>query len=175
MRIRNLSPLLVLVALLTLAPAAEAVEHRLGIGAHFWKTVDDIADDIGDDSFANIEDDGFALVISYQRIPRGIFRLELDLEIYDEGFGGTDDTAFAPIAFVLVGHGLYAGVGAGITFSDGFDGNASDPFYVARVGWEFDVLPKLTLDINANYRSGAFDELDQFETDAITLGAILRF
>ena len=152
-----------------------AAESRLGLGVHFWRTVDRLADDIGDDNVANIEDDGYGFVLSYQRIPRGIFRWELDLEIYADGYGGSDETAVSPIAFLLVGHGLYAGVGIGTTFSDGLSDNVSDPFYAARLGWELDLLPSLSLDINANYRAGAFNELDDFDSDAITLGAMIRF
>lgn len=160
---------------LTTTPA-EAAENRWGIGAHFWKTVDDLAGDVGDDSFANIEDDGFAFVLSYQRVPRGLFRFELDLEVYGEGFGGSEDTAISPIAFILFGgEGLYAGAGVGLTFSDGFIDNVSDPYFVGRIGWDFALLPALSLDVNANYRSGAFSDLGTFDTDAVTLGAILRF
>ena len=37
------------------------------------------------------------------------------------------------------------------------------------------LLPRLRLDINANYRADAFSALDQADTDAITLGASVRF
>lgn len=168
--------LLVLLAVLCTAGTAEAAENRWGLGVHFWKTVDDLADDIGDDSFANIEDDGFAFVVSYQRVPRGLFRFEIDVEVFSEGFGGSEDTAISPIGFILFGgDGLYVGAGVGLTFSGDFIDNVSDPYFVGRIGWDLGLLPSLSLDINANYRSGAFSELDEFDTDAVTLGAILRF
>lgn len=168
--------LLILLGCWTLTPGeAEAAEHRFGLGVQFFKTIDDIADDFGDDSFADIEDDGYALVASYQRIPRGLFRLEIDVEYYESGFGGSGEEAITPLAFVLLGRSLYIGVGVGVTFASDLDDDVSDPFYAARLGYELDILPGLSLDINANYRSGAFSDLDEFDTDAATLGAIVRF
>ena len=158
-------------ALVALAPAASAAEHRLGIGAHFWKTVDDLVDD----TFSDIEDDGLAYVLSYQYIPRGLLRLEIDLEYYDDGFGGSPEGAISPLAYVLIGRSLYGGVGVGVTFSDGLDDDVSDPYFAARLGYELHLLPGLSVDINANYRADAFNDLDQADTDAITLGALLRF
>ena len=174
---RILVPTLVLLGVLWMTPGtAEAAENRFGLGVHFWKTVDDLVDDIGDDSFADIEDDGFAVVLSYQRVPRGLFRFELDVEIYGEGYGGSDDTAVTPLAYILFGgDGLYVGAGVGVTFSDGLDGSVSDPFFAGRIGWDFALLPSLSLDINANYRTGSFSEIDSFDSDAVTLGAMVRF
>lgn len=168
--------LLAAFAFCCLAPAqVEAAEHRFGIGLQFFKTVDDIADDIGDDSFANIEDDGYAFVLSYQRIPRGLFRWEIDVEYYESGFGGSGEDSITPLALILFGRSLYAGVGAGVTFASDLEDDVSDPFFVARIGYQLDILPMVSLDINANYRNGAFEDLGDFDTDAATLGAILRF
>lgn len=182
--IRTLAPrpLVLRVALLAVAAwsvglvlhpaAAHAGEHRLGVGAHFWKTVDDLADD----GFSDIEDEGYAWVFSYQYLPGGLLRFEVDVEYYDEGFGGSADAAFSPIGFVLIGGDtLYAGVGLGVTFSDGLEDDVSDPFYAARIGLDFALLPGLSVDVNANYRANAFSDLDEADTDAVTLGAVLRF
>jgi hypothetical protein len=168
---RPLFLLAALLGLLLLPASADAGEHRLGLGAHFWKTVDDLADDFGDD----VEEDGFAYVLSYQYLPAGLFRFEIDLEVADEGYGGAADTAYSPVVFVLVGRSLYGGVGVGVTFSDTFEDDVSDPFYAARVGYEFTLLPGVHLDLNANYRADAWSELDQADTDAVTLGALVRF
>lgn len=162
------SLLIALVA--TLASPAVAADHSLGLGAHFWKTVDDLADD----GFGDIEDEGFAYLVSYQYIPRGIFRFEIDLEYSDDGFGGYADETLSPIGMILVGSGLYVGAGIGVTLADGID-DVSDPFYVGRIGWELAILGTLSVDIHANYRAGAFDELEDASTDAITLGAVARF
>jgi len=164
---------LVLFGLQTLP--ALAADHSLGVGAQFFRTVDSFTDDIFDDSFNDVEDDGYALVLSYQYVPKGLLRFELDLEYYEDGFGGAGETAFTPIGYVLLGRSWYVGVGLGVTYSDGLADDVSDPFYAARIGWRFDLLPKISLDLNANYRADAFNDLDQADTDAITLGAILRF
>lgn len=157
------------------AQPADAAENRFGLGVHFFKTVDDLVDDAGDDSTANIEEDGYAIVVSYQRIPRGLFRFEIDVEYYESGFGGSGEDAITPLAFILFGRSLYAGVGVGITYASDLQDNISDPFFAGRLGYELGILPGLSVDINANYRVGAFNDLDELDTDAMTLGAILRF
>ena len=157
------------------AEPATAAENRFGLGVQFFKTIDDLVDDAGDDSTANIEEDGYAIVASYQRIPRGLFRFEIDVEYYESGFGGSGESSLTPLAFILVGRSLYAGVGIGVTYASDLQDNVSDPFYAGRLGYELDILPGLSVDFNANYRVGAFNDLDQLDTDALTLGAILRF
>jgi hypothetical protein len=164
---------LVLSGLLTLPGLA--ADHSLGVGAHFFRTVDSFAEDIFDGSFTDVEEEGFALILSYQYVPQGLLRFEFDLEYYEDGFGGAGETAISPVGYVLFGRNLYAGVGAGVTYSDGFSNDVSDPFYAARIGLQFALLPKVNVDLNANYRTDAFSNLDQPATDAITLGIILRF
>lgn len=160
------------VAALALPALAAAGEHRLGFGYHYWTTLDDIEIDDLDE----VDDNGQAAVVSYQYLPGGLIKFEVDVEYFDEGFGGSTDTAYTPQVFVLLGGNIYGGVGVGATKSDGFaDGDDwSDLFYAARVGVEILLLPRIHLDINANYRTGAFDELDEAETDALTLGAAVR-
>lgn len=155
---------------LAMPSLAAAGEHRIGFGYHYWQTVDDLGD-LGD-----IEDDGFANVLSYQYLPGGFLRFEVDLEYFDDGFAGSSKTAYSPQFFVLVGRFLYAGVGVGITQSDGFasGGDWSDPWFAARAGVDLLLFPKLHLDINANYRADAFEDLDRAKSDALTIGASLR-
>ena len=112
--------------------------------------------------------------LTYQYAPEGWFRFELDLEYYEAGFGGSTDAAVSPLAFLLLELGLYAGVGVGVTVSDGLDDNVSDPFYAARLGYDFAPLPNVHIDLNANYRADAFSALEDADTDALTLGASLR-
>ena len=107
-------------------------------------------------------------------VPAGVVKLELDLEYFEAGFGGSTSEAFAPAAYVLVEWGLYGGVGVGVTISDTLDDNVSDPFYAARLGWDFQVLPRLHVDVHANYRANTFAELEDYDSDSITLGAALR-
>jgi hypothetical protein len=170
---RSMVRLAVSLALAALVPAAAtAGEHRLGFGYHYWQTLDDIELD----ELSEIDDEGSSIVASYQYLPGGLIRLEADLEYFEEGFGGALDEAYAPQLFVLFGRNFYGGVGVGVTKSDGFaDGDEwSDPWYAGRVGLELLLLPRVHLDINANYRADAFKELEEAETDALTLGASLR-
>jgi hypothetical protein len=150
------------------APAA-AAEHRFGLGGHYWRAIDDL-----DASDLDIDEDGIAPYFTYQFVPAGIFKLELDLEYHADGFGGGTDTAYSPVGFVLVEFGLYAGLGIGVTVSDSLPDNVSDPFYAARLGWDFQVLPRLHVDLNANYRGNTFSALEDYDSDTITLGAALR-
>lgn len=163
-----------LLAAMSIPGTAMAGEHRLGVGAHFWRTVDDFADDILNDPFDDIEEDGFAWIVSYQYVPKGLFRIELDVEYYDGGFGGSPDASYSPIGFLLFGGNIYAGVGVGFTVSSGLEDDVSDPFYAARVGWEIDLLPGISVDLNANYRADTFANLDRASSDTVTLGAIVR-
>jgi len=148
------------------AAAAHAAGHSLGLGVHYWRAVDDL-----DGSF---DRSGAAGMFSYQYIPAGLFKLEVDLEYFPKGFGGADDTAWSPQVYVLLGNRLYAGVGAGVIYSQGFDDELSDVFYAARIGTDFALLPRTHLDINANYRFKDWNQIDQADTDTITLGAVLR-
>ena len=150
--------------------AAEAGEHLLGGGIHYWRTIDELAD-----TGLEIEDDGQAWVLSYQYRPAGLFSFEIDAEYFEKGFGGADDTAISPQAYLVFGHGWYAALGGGIIYSSAFEDEYSDPFYAAKIGWDLTLLPRVHVDINANYRFDAWSELENADTDTITLGALLRF
>lgn len=167
---------LLLGALLILpTTASHAGEHSLGLGVEFWRTVDGFPDS---GTFDDIEDDGQSFLISYQYKPAGLIRFELDLEIFDDGFAGSSETAVAPQAFVLVGAGgLYGGVGIGVTISDGLEDDVSDPFYMGRLGFQFSLLGAIKLDLHATYRFDAFEELEgiDFDSDTYTFGAAVRF
>lgn len=158
-------------ACLVRAPGALAADgmgvHRLGVGANYWKTIDDI-------ELSDVDEDGFSWLASYQYAPVGLFKFEADLEYFPD-LGGESETVWAPQAFVLVGGTIYAGAGAGIYYSDGDWGD--EPFYMLRAGLDFPVLPFLHLDVNANYRFNDWDTLSgsDLNTDTIRLGAALRF
>lgn len=166
------SMLLLSTCLMTVATfwsPAEA-EVTLGGGVHYWTALDDIeVDDV------NIDESGSSFIGSLQWVPGGPISFEVDIEYFDEGFGGANAGAVAPQAFVLVGGGLYGGLGIGVTYNDELQGdNWSDPFYTARVGVDIVVLPKIHLDIHGNYIFNAFSDIDGANEDSITLGAIAR-
>jgi hypothetical protein len=163
---------LALLAAATFATAAEAEsEHRFGFGVHYWQTVDEIADDLPD---VDIDEDGLTGVVSYQYVA-GLMRFELAAEYFEAGFQGAEDWAVAPQAYVLVGRGFYAGVGVGVTYADFREGSWSDPYFIGKAGIDLLLLPKIHLDINADYRFAEWEEFDEYDTDTITLGATVRF
>ncbi len=149
---------------------ATAGEHRIGAGLHYWQSIDQISDDFPD---VGIADDGLSQVVSYQYLA-GFIRFEAAAEYFSDGFQGSTDWAVAPQVYILAGRGIYGGVGVGATYSDaGFNG-WSEPFFIGRAGFDFLILPKLHLDIHADYRFVDWEELENYDSDTITLGATLR-
>jgi hypothetical protein len=142
--------------------------HRLGIGAQYWTTVDSIDTE-------NINEDGFSGIVSYQLIPTSMLKLEFDLEVAPDGIILPDKTAWAPEAYLIIGRGLYAGLGIGIWYAD--DKFMEEPFYALRAGVDLEILPSVYLDINGNYRfnNWNYEEIkEDIDGDTITLGAIVR-
>ena len=150
---------------------AMAGEHRIGGGAHYWRTIDDL-----EQSDFEIDEDGVAYLASYQYVAASMLKLEVDLEIFPDGFGGTNEVVYAPQVLALIGAGIYGGIGIGMFYVD--DEFADDPFYSLRVGIDLELLPSVRLDINANYRFSEFESIEtvdeDIDTDNVTIGAMLR-
>jgi hypothetical protein len=47
--------------------------------------------------------------------------------------------------------------------------------YIARLGVDMPILPRLRLDISADQRSADIDGLTEADEDSITFAAVLRF
>ncbi len=155
--------------LVFLAHASQAQpENRLGLAVHYWKTIDKIEVD-------NIDENGVAWIITYQRVSGSLITLEADLEFLPRGYAASEHRVTAPQVYAIAGRGVYGGLGLGIYYSDG--DFADKPFFALRAGVNFEIMPALYLDINANYR---FDEWDlgqvqeNIDTDTMTLGAAVR-
>jgi hypothetical protein len=157
-------------AWLAAVPGAQAGTHKLGVGANYWKTISNL----DSTDITNINEDGLSWLASYQYVPAGIFKLELDVEYYPS-LAVDGNTFWSPEAFVLIGGTLYGGVGIGTYYSDGIFNKT--PFYMLRAGLDFAILPFLSLDINANYRFDDWSSFstDDLDTDTIRLGAAVRF
>ena len=144
---------------------AEGSGVRFGAGANYWVALDDI--DVKD-----VDDSGFSYLLSLQY--RGEWAgIGLDAEMLPDRFG---EDSYAGQAYLLLGKTLYAGAGVGLNYTDGKF--ADDPFFSLRAGLDLELLPRLHLDIYANYR---FNDKAQFEdsetdidTDTVFLGAALR-
>lgn len=155
-----------------LSPAG-AAEHYVGGGVRFFRTLDDIEiDDLG-----KIDTDGSSVVLSYLADPAGLFKVEFDLEYFGDGYGEQTGAIVSPQLLVLVGGKLYGGVGAGVNYVDDnlIGADTSDVFYIGRLGLLLTLLPRLHLDLNANYQSDVFDKiLDGPTSNSVTLGAMVR-
>lgn len=149
--------------------AADAASHHLGVGLHYWTALDDL-----DDQGFDLEEEGTSALLSWLIDPAGLLKFDVDLEYFGDGFGGANGAVWAPQAYVLVGGSLYGGVGVGVSYSDDFEDEFSDPYWLARVGLDLTVLPRVSLDLNANYQADSFNALDQADSDSVTLGAIVR-
>lgn len=160
--------MLALSGLLMAATSARAEGTRIGGGVHYWRTVDSLE--------GEIDDNGLAPVVSVQQRLGDLLALQLDVELYPDGFAGSDKDVLAPQAFVLLGSGLYAGLGIGTLYADS---NFSDnPFFILRAGIDLELLPELHVDVNANYQFSEWDGIntldEDVDSDTITLGAALR-
>ncbi len=151
--------------LLAVLPIMAQAGHRIGVGANYWKVIDDI--DVRD-----IDDSGVSYHVSYQYRPQGLFALDLTLERLPDRFG---TSAYAPQAYLLVGRVLYAGIGAGMVYTDG--NFADEPFYALKAGLELPLF-FLRLDLSGHYRFNDFADLKDSDrkigTDTVFLGASLR-
>ena len=160
--------ILMIFAGLAIAPRAEA--GSFGVGAHYWRAIEDV--DIDD-----IDDSGVSWVLSYQQPLGSLVYWKTELEIFTDDFAGISDTVFAPQVFLLAGHTLYGGVGLGVNYTDGEI--LDDPFYTLRVGLDFQITQSVALDLNANYIFMDWDDfddtIDEIDGDTVTLGVALRF
>lgn len=165
----KLLPSLSILLLLSTHPAlaASGDHHRIGGGANYWVTLEDI--ELDDKNF---DEEGVSYFLSYQFWPT-LLGVELDLELLPDRFG---ETALAPAAYLLFGRAVYVGAGIGIIHSDGEF--AEEPFFALRAGLNLELIPGLYADLNANYRFNDSTELKDEErnidTDTVFLGAALR-
>ncbi len=156
-----------LTALLVIPSAATARNQQIGVGAHYWTTLDDV--DVN-----NIDESGLAWYLSYRNRLSDLLQVELDLEIADEKHAGAGETIYSPQAFLLLGAALYGGVGLGIDWADGELGNL---YYLLRAGYVLELLPQIFVDFNLNYRFETWDidaVRDDIDADTLTMGAIVR-
>jgi len=103
-----------------------------------------------------------------------MLKFEAQLE-YMFDMMGTDEGAFLPQAYALIGGMIYGGLGIGLV---NFDGEwADNPFYNLRAGVNLP-LGGLGLDAYATYQFWSDDQLEDLtgdDLDSITFAAVLRF
>lgn len=162
--------LLSLCCLLGSAPAARGEPiMQIGVGVNYWRALDDTFDE-------SFDRDGLGWLISTRIMPSWPIHLGLEIERSPDNFVELEEPIYAPAAFLIVGRGIYAALGAGMYYYDGT--LYTDWFYIMRAGLMTELLPSLYLDINANYRFDQLnkirDEFSEIDTDNVTLGAALR-
>jgi len=168
---RVLLGFMVVVGLLcsTVVPSNADIKHRFGAGAHYWTTIEDIDVD-------NVKKDGFAYLISYQLRPASLIKFGLDVEMLPASYGGAEERVYAPQAYLVLGSFIYAALGIGSYYTDGEF--AEEPFFNVRAGLDLCLLPRIYVDINANYRFENWDSIETLDedvsSDTITLGAAVR-
>lgn len=140
--------------------------HRLGFGANYYTAIGDLPE--------KFDKNGLSYLVSYQYAPSMIFKVEAALEIFPD-LAGSDNPVLAPLVFATVGGLFYGGVGVGIYYEGGSFSHS--PFYMLRAGLDFPIIPRVFLDINANYRFNDWNTLEWADVDSntIRLGAAIRF
>ena len=161
---------LAIAGLLVIAQGIKAESaQRFGVGVNYWTMLDNV-------DVKNIDDKGLSWLVTYQYKPASLLKLEADLEVFPKGFQGIDDNAFAPEAYLILGSGLYAGVGAGILYAHG--DFAQNPFYALRAGIDLNLFAKVYLDLNVIYRfqdwTALSDMAHNVNSDSLMLGAAIR-
>lgn len=167
--------LFVMLACLTVSPLEAQGRHRIGAGVHYWKTLDEIADAWRDS--VTIDEEGLSWVISYQYSSLPLITVEADVLLMPQTYAAAQRgyAVWGPQVMLLVGRSLYAGVGAGILRAG--DDWAPNPFFPLRAGVDLEVLPKLSVDLNANYRIEKWNihyTREDIDTDTVTLGVVVR-
>ncbi|MBN1354840.1 hypothetical protein JXA40_01075 [bacterium] len=158
--------------------SASTGTHSLGLGLHYFYALGDIEDDLDGDIEDAFHRDGFAFNASYRYKPNRLFGYQIEIQALPSGYYDAEE-AFSPRAFILLGHIVYAGVGVGWNYVTWESETASlhdytdwsDPFFLIRGGLDLPfLLPRLRLDLNASYEVNQWNDIDYFDSDAITFG-----
>jgi hypothetical protein len=156
-------------ALFIAAVPAAAIESRLGVGVHLWRSADDLWTHPG----GGVRHD-LAGVLSYQLVLFRPLKLQLDVEYFPNGFGGAGLVAVFPQGLIVVGDRWYGAVGAGWIVPQDQEGNISNVIYLARLGADFPLRPRLRFDVFAEQRAGEVRGLSEGGTDTVTFAMVLR-
>ena len=155
---------------ITAVPAASAGGFEIGIGANYWYSIDEAKDN-------SFDRDGLGWMVS-SRIPLAKFlAIGLEVEQTPDNFMFLDEKLYMPAAYVILGRGVYVGLGAGTYYYD--SEFYSDVWYALRAGLEVPILTdSLKLDINVNYRveewGGIKDAGDNIDSNTLMVGAAIR-
>ena len=146
-----------------------AAQVSIGGGVHYLRNLGDITND----GALDLSQNSIAVQLS---VRRSFGLLSVDGQTgYIFNYLGTDESAWEPALWGLLGSVIYGGAGIGWQRSNG---EWSDkPFYALRAGFD---LPLGGLELDA-YGSWRFQGSDDFEgltgedLDSLTFAALLRF
>ena len=148
---------------------AEDTKHYLGFGFRYWRAVEDI-------ELVDVDEDGFSWIVTYQMKPAKLIKIEADIEVMSDNYAGSKHDVYAPQGYILLGTGIYAGLGAGFYLADGKI--EENPFLALRAGIFAELFPSIFIDFNANYRFDEWNDLNEsdedIDTDTVTLGLAVR-
>jgi len=171
-RFLNAGHLAALLALTLAAPclmAADGSNFQIGVGANYWIALEDAVDE-------SFDEDGLGWMISARYMATPYFGFGLELERSPDNYVALEEPMYCPAAYLILGKGLYAGLGAGTYVYDG--DFIEDVFYGLRIGLVADVLPGVVVDINLNYRVDSWSGIkhvdDEVDTDNVILGGAVR-
>ena len=171
-RFLNAGHLAALLALTLAAPclmAADGSNFQIGVGANYWVALEDAVDE-------SFDEEGLGWMISARYMATPYFGFGLELERSPDNYVALEEPMYCPAGYLIIGKGLYAGLGVGTYFYDG--DFVEDVFYGLRVGVVADVVPHLVIDINLNYRvdewSGIKNVDEEVDTDNVILGGAVR-
>ena len=152
----------------TLQAAAES-NFQIGVGANYWIALEDAVDE-------SFDEDGLGWMISARYMATPYFGFGLELERSPDNYVALEEPMYCPAGYLILGKGLYAGLGVGTYFYDG--DFIEDVFYGLRIGLVADVLPGVVVDINLNYRVDSWSGIkhvdDEVDTDNVILGGAVR-
>lgn len=162
--------------------AAHAGDHSFGVGVHYFYTLDEIGDELGDSVSSIFKDDGFAYNFSYRYKFNQRFGFLTEVQLYPDGYHDAK-TVVSPRIFMLLGKSIYGGIGMGwnnVRWRDEtkdlhVSGDWTDPFYMLRAGLEFSIFVEhLLLDIHADYEFNYWNDVKELDSDILTFGAGIR-
>ena len=169
LQVPGLALLLLLGTALGTATPAAAIEHRLGLGIHEWKPASELLKEPQDGDESDL-----TVLVSYQLVLFRPLKLQVDLEFFPNGFGGSGEEAWFPQGSIVVGDRFYAALGAGSVYSEALEGSLSDVIYSARLGIDIPILPRLRLDVSADHRAPDLSGLGEVEAETVTFAAVVR-
>lgn len=164
--------LIVTCVLLGLAASAVRAQSEsassLGLGVRMHRTLDSLPH--------RYTKTGFGPSINWRTHLTDLVSVQVELNAYEDGYAGSPQDVASPQLFLLLGHELYAGVGAGLLYSN--DKFSHPPFVALRAGYLMSLRDRLSLDINLSYEFAEWKGVNEFDksvdSDALVLGAGLR-